>query len=581
MKKKRYNRLIAVVLLIVTVISLLGGAGVFADEVLETPTQVESEALTDTTDSTQDSENSNTINQEETPPQETNNEDIKEEGKEENQPEDTITFSDQEQESNEETFKEESKQEEPSSGEYSLSLSVDSEVGGSVYVVLNNKREFATHGVPLNLPVQNGEEVLIGIINHTGYCVDLVKSEILKSDISENIMAPSDTGVSCELLYKVTGDDHLSFSFKEGTKSYGAPISEKKSKVRSARSTAELSWLVSSSTTGCEIKCANDQNQLISSWREGVLGAGGTEAFCMNYAVNFKSGTGTARDAVGFYGLSENDVRRIAVSLQGAENYMAAHPPSGSYRQYYIKQVIVWRILSEILGWEINNTHLLNEYCPTAYQGAVLNAAWQFCTDHESEYIGRGTVWENGDGQPVARFWTEPATGKLKILKKSSEPSLSEGNPCYSLENAVLGIYSDRGCTNEIGRLTTRADGTTDSLDLTQGTYYVKELSTPKGFSLVSYEGDKPEVKAVTVESGKTAEVEFMNYPVNDPVNIFLFKKDLDFDYQQQPVIGSSQGDANLEGAIFKVDYYASQSITKEQIWGGELLPRCLFFSQV
>lgn len=584
MKKKRYNRLVAVVLLIVTVISLLGGAGVFADEVLENPVQVESkDTPTDDIDSTQDSEDSNTSNQEETSPQETNNEDIKEEGQEENKSEDTTVSSTPEQEEpeEEETPKDEPKQEESSSGEYSLSLSVDSEVGGSVYVVLNNKREFATHGVPLNLPVQNGEEVLIGIINHTGYCVDLVKSEILKSDISENIMAPSDTGVSCELLYKVTGNDHLSFSFREGTKSYGAPISEKKSKVRSARSTAELSWLVSSSTTGCEIKCANDQNQIISSWGEGVLGAGGTEALCMNYAVNFKSGTGTARDAVGFYGLSENDVRRIAVSLQGAENYMAAHPPSGSYRRYYIKQVIVWRILSEILGWGINNTHLLNEYCPTAYQGAVLNAAWQFCTDHESEYIGRGTVWENGNGQPVARFWTEPATGKLKILKKSFEPSLSEGNPCYSLENAVLGIYSDRGCTNEIGRLTTRADGTTDSLDLTQGTYYVKELSTPKGFSLISYEGDTPEVKAVTVESGKTAEVEFMNYPVNDPVNIFLFKKDLDFDYQQQSVIGSSQGDANLEGAIFKLDYYASQSITKEQIWGGATPQMSFLFTSV
>ena len=46
-------------------------------------------------------------------------------------------------------------------------------------------------------------------------------------------------------------------------------------------------------------------------------------------------------------------------------------------------------------------------------------------------------------------------TGSLKLFKKSSNPELTEGNECYSLEGAEYGVYEDEACTKSVGKLVT------------------------------------------------------------------------------------------------------------------------------
>ena len=49
--------------------------------------------------------------------------------------------------------------------------------------------------------------------------------------------------------------------------------------------------------------------------------------------------------------------------------------------------------------------------------------------------------------------------GYLEVVKTSSNPSISEGNRCYSLEGAVFGVYNQEG--SRVAQLTTGPDGKT------------------------------------------------------------------------------------------------------------------------
>ena len=53
-----------------------------------------------------------------------------------------------------------------------------------------------------------------------------------------------------------------------------------------------------------------------------------------------------------------------------------------------------------------------------------------------------------------------------------------------SLSGAVYGIYSDSGCTNRVQTMTTDGNGYAKSAALVAGTYYVKEITAPKGYVL-------------------------------------------------------------------------------------------------
>ena len=86
----------------------------------------------------------------------------------------------------------------------------------------------------------------------------------------------------------------------------------------------------------------------------------------------------------------------------------------------------------------------------------------------------------------------------VTLKKTSTNTELSSGNSNYTLAGAVYGVYSDSKCSNKVGELTTKADGTSNTLTVPAGTYYAKELTAPKGFSLNS------DVLSVTVAVGKT-----------------------------------------------------------------------------
>ncbi len=140
-------------------------------------------------------------------------------------------------------------------------------------------------------------------------------------------------------------------------------------------------------------------------------------------------------------------------------------------------------------------------------------------------------------------YWTYAPTGTMYLTKTSANTAMTDNNSCYSLGNAVYGVYSNSACTTKVDTLTTGTNGVSNPISVNEGTYYVKEISAPKGYKLDT------KVHTVKVTSGQTAVVKVQDAPLNDPAAIELNKIDAD--------TGETvQGAASLAGAEFTVKYY-------------------------
>ena len=136
----------------------------------------------------------------------------------------------------------------------------------------------------------------------------------------------------------------------------------------------------------------------------------------------------------------------------------------------------------------------------------------------------------------------QPTTGEIVIQKASSNPDITNGNDCYSLEGAVFEIFNSRN--EKVKEVTTDKNGVAKTGALAYGEYMVKEKKAPKGYSLNAI-GVK-----VSLDS-KTENVTIKNDPLNDPVTIEITKIDKETGEE-----GSVQGMASLAGAQFTVKYY-------------------------
>lgn len=145
-----------------------------------------------------------------------------------------------------------------------------------------------------------------------------------------------------------------------------------------------------------------------------------------------------------------------------------------------------------------------------------------------------------------------PQKGKLTILKKSANTDITDNNDCYSLADAVYGVYKSeadaKSDKSKVTSLKTKDTGWSNTVELEAGTYYLKEVTAPKGYALSS------EIKKVTITAGKETQFgtnnELMDYPQSDPIPIVLGKVDKETN-KNKP-----QGSASLEGAEFTVKYY-------------------------
>ena len=134
--------------------------------------------------------------------------------------------------------------------------------------------------------------------------------------------------------------------------------------------------------------------------------------------------------------------------------------------------------------------------------------------------------------------------GHINLHKTSANPDITNGNDCYSLEGAEFTVYNGAG--SPVGTLVTNANGDTNTLELPEGTYTVRETKPPKGYL------PAPD-QQVTVHGGQTTTVQVQDKASFDPVMIALGKFDGDKEYNANNL---PQGSASLEGAEFTIEYF-------------------------
>lgn len=137
---------------------------------------------------------------------------------------------------------------------------------------------------------------------------------------------------------------------------------------------------------------------------------------------------------------------------------------------------------------------------------------------------------------------------KVQVTKESTAGAEILGLKSYSVEGAEFGIYTNQACTNKIGTLKTKADGTTESFTLpceTDGTYtyWVREDKAPAGHK----QNTTPKAFTVTLpnDDGKTIPVKISDDP--------------DFTEHELNVTKLGYKNELIEGAIFKVEYFDAQ----------------------
>lgn len=170
------------------------------------------------------------------------------------------------------------------------------------------------------------------------------------------------------------------------------------------------------------------------------------------------------------------------------------------------------------------------------------------CRNDENGTNWQGTFTKRQD--VVYSIWNP--LGKLQIKKTSANTSITDNNSCYSLANAVYGVYKSesdaKNDKNRVSSLKTNENGWSNTIELNADTYYLKEVTPPKGYALSSA------INKITVTSGKTTQYgtngELEDYPQSDPVRILLGKIDKETN-KNKP-----QGSASLAGAEFTVKYY-------------------------
>ena len=149
-------------------------------------------------------------------------------------------------------------------------------------------------------------------------------------------------------------------------------------------------------------------------------------------------------------------------------------------------------------------------------------------------------------------------SSSAKVIKKSSWPEFTDGNPLYSFEGAEFTFYKTQADaeqeTNAFTTVTTDENGVALVSDIELGTYYVKETKAPENFEC------SDEIKELVIDTAQDEayEVEFEDKPLVANLSVLLQKKNADTGEASQ---------RDMSGAEYTFCYYADL-LDEDQVSG-------------
>ena len=276
-----------------------------------------------------------------------------------------------------------------------------------------------------------------------------------------------------------------------------------------------------------------------NAWMEDLLATSKNDgphnlSFCLDATKDVREGPAVIVPITDY--LTQAELTTCALYMERAQQLL----PDDLVASYAFSQILIWELLNEKNGWG-RSWKIQNDFIGYDTQEYYKNEIRTWVEQNKHKYIGYGEAYDNG-GQPVGRLWVEPLAGDLEIRKSSSNPSITNGNDCYSLEGAVYQLLDGSG--GVAATLTTDAGGYARVEGITPGSYTLKEVTAPRGYLL----DDTP--IPVTIASGQTTNVPVTDQPGNDPTSITLQKVD-------KETGDTAQAGASLAGAQFTIKYYA------------------------
>lgn len=268
----------------------------------------------------------------------------------------------------------------------------------------------------------------------------------------------------------------------------------------------------------------------------------GGNLYCTNPFVTFSAGEKTVMPIQNAYpAMSQSDINYVAA---GVDYILNKYPLGSSMEREALAQAFVWNALSGKAGYNLSDFNMSGTGA-NLYSDAISKAS-VYANSVRNSAQGSGIVYVSGDGtQDVASFSVSYG-GYLTLIKETAS-NRELVNLCpenYSLAGATYRVSGSPAMDQNAGELIVNADGTSNTISLPAGTYYVKEISAPKGYNLDT------NVYTVTVSSAETATLRVKDEPKFDPLSIKLAKKSAD----------TPDKELSLEGAEYTVKYYKEKT---------------------
>lgn len=193
-----------------------------------------------------------------------------------------------------------------------------------------------------------------------------------------------------------------------------------------------------------------------------------------------------------------------------------------------------------------------------------------------ADHGGHGAGWfkfnvtaNKTSSQNTQNSYDPPKSGSVSLIKSSSLPDITNGNPMYSLAGAEYQLYN-KDNNKLIRTLRTDAAGKASAQKIPLGNYYLIESKAPDSQSKNPHYGldkTKHNFSITSSNYNTTVSVQSKEPPISDPGTIVITKK-LDH--------GSAAHMPPLTGTEFTVKYYAtldkanyaSTPVTREWVFG-------------